>query len=347
MSANLKEIDMELYAAIDLHSNNSVLLVLDERDKVIYQKRLPNVLSQITEALAQCPAPIQGVAVESTFNWYWLVDGLQAAGHQVHLVNTAAVKQYDGLKHSGDFDDARHLAHLLRLGILPTGYIYPRQDRAVRDLLRKRSQMVRTRTTQILSMQNLLARNLGHHPSGNELKKWDDPDIDTLTLLPEQKLALKANLSIMACADQAALILEKSVLQKAKLRDDYQKLLTVSGIGKTLAMTIAMETGDIKRFDAAGHYASYARMVGSRHESNGKKKGTGNTKCGNKYLAWAFIEAAHFAVRYDEVIKRFYQKKCAKSLSVVAIKAVAHKLARACYHIMRDNEAFDVHRAFG
>ena len=101
------------------------------------------------------------------------------------------------------------------------------------------------------------------------------------------------------------------------------------------------------RFPGPGNFASYARTVESRRDSNGKKKGEGNTKCGNKYLAWAFVEAAHFAVRYDEGIKRFYQKKRAKRLPTVAIKAVAHKLARACYHVMRDGQPFDVKRAFG
>ena len=338
---------MELYAGIDLHSNNSVVVVLDETDRVVYQRRLANSLDKIVSALQNCGAPVKGVAVESTFNWYWLVDGLQAAGLAVHLVNTAAVKQYDGLKHSGDFDDARHLAHLLRLGILPTGYIYPRQERALRDLLRKRSQMVRTRTTQILSIQNLLARNLGAQANGNQIKKFDDAAIDFLDLLPEQKLAIKANLAVMICADQEVDTLEAEILKQAKLRQDYRQLLTVSGVGKVLALTIALETGDVNRFASAGNYASYSRMVDSRRESNGKTKGVGNTKCGNKYLAWAFIEAAHFAVRYDDTIRRYYQKKCAKTLNVVAIKAVAHKLARACFHVMRDGVAFDVKRAFG
>jgi len=335
-----------LYAGIDLHSNNSVLVVLDENDHMVYQKRLPNRLAEIVQALAGCTGEIAGVAVESTFNWYWLVDGLQDAGYRVHLVNTAAVKQYDGLKHSGDFSDARHLAHLLRLGILPTGYIYPREARALRDLLRKRSQLVRTRTTQILSMQSLLARNVGVQAKGNEIKRWQRADIEALTLLPEQKMALQANLALMVCVDQEVDTLEREILNQAKLRDDYRALLTVSGIGRILALTIALETGEIIRFAGPGNFASYARVVNSRRESNGKKKGEGNAKCGNKYLAWAFIEAAHFAVRYDATIKRFYQKKCSKALTVVAIKAVAHKLARASYHVMRSGQPFDVTRAF-
>lgn len=338
---------MQLYAGIDLHSNNSVVTVLDEQDRTVFAKRMPNNLRSIVSVLRSCAGTLAGVAVESTYNWYWLVDGLQDAGLRAHLVNTAAVKQYEGLKHSGDFQDARHLAHLLRLGILPTGYIYPREQRAVRDLLRKRSQLVHTRTRQILSMQTQVARNLGVQISGNEIKGWEVQDIEAMGLLEEQKLALKANLAVMACLEGQIEQLERSILAKAKLREDYQALKTVSGIGKVLALTIALETGDVSRFAGAGNFASYARMVSSRRESNGKKKGEGNAKCGNKYLAWAFIEAAHFAVRYDEAIKRWYQKKCAGAHAVVAIKAVAHKLARACYHIMKDGKPFEVSKAFG
>jgi transposase len=276
-----------------------------------------------------------------------MVDGLQDAGFTVHLVNTTAVKQYDGLKHSGDFSDARHLAHLLRLGILPEGHIYPRAQRAVRDLLRKRSQLVRYRSAQILSVQNLQARNLGARASSNEIKRWRPASIDAMELLEEQKQSLKATLAVMRCIDTQISAVERSVLAKVKMRADYKALKTVSGIGEVLALTIALETGDIERFAGAGNFASYARMVNSARESNGKKKGQGNTKCGNKYLAWAFIEAANFAVRYDATIKRWYQKKCAGSLAVVAIKAVAHKLARACYYVMKDGRTFDAARAFG
>jgi transposase len=197
-----KETDMELYAGIDLHSNNSVVTVLDEHDRTVFAKRLPNDLAAITGALRSCAGALHGVAVESTYNWYWLVDGLQDAGFTVHLVNTAAVKQYDGLKHSGDFSDARHLAHLLRLGILPTGYIYPREQRALRDLLRKRSQLVRQRSAQIISVGNLIARDLGNHAAGNEIKRWDDACVEAMPLLDEQKLALTANLAVMRCLDE-------------------------------------------------------------------------------------------------------------------------------------------------
>lgn len=234
---------MELYVGIDLHANNCVVLVLDEQDHVRYARRLPNDLAAVIAALRSCTGTVHAVAVESTFNWYWLVDGLQDAGFEVKLVNTAAVRQYDGLKHSGDFSDARHLAHLLRLGILPTGYIYPRAERAVRDLLRKRGQLVRQRSTQILSIENLIARNLGQRAGGSQIKRWDDENIDAMALLEEQKLAVKANLAVMHCLDEQVRVLESSVLAKAKLREPY-------GVGSLEAPAAQSEATRVVRSEA-------------------------------------------------------------------------------------------------
>lgn len=113
-----------------------------------------------------------------------------------------------------------------------------------------------------------------------------------------------------------------------------------------LALTIVLETGDIRRSTTVGQFASYCRCVSSQHLSNGKRKGAGNTKNRNKYLWWAFIDAAHFAIRYDPIVRRFYQRKEARTAEFVALKAVAHKLARACYHILREQVPFQVTRAF-
>lgn len=137
---------MALYAGIDLHSTNSVV-------------------------------------VESTYNWYWLVDGLQAEGYDVRWANTSAIQQYEGLKYSDDESDARWLATLLRLGLLPEGHIYPKAERAVRDLVRKRSQLVRHRTAHILSIENLVIRNTGRRISANRVRHLTEEQVDVL--LPE------------------------------------------------------------------------------------------------------------------------------------------------------------------
>ena len=142
---------MKLCGAMDLHSNNNVTVLSNEKDEVVYRKRLPNDLKSILGQLAPYQSEIEGIVVESTYNWYWLVDGLMEQGYRVHLANTAAIQQYNGLKYTDDDSDARWLAHLLWLGVLPQGYIYPREQRPVRDLLRKRGQLVRQRTTNLLS----------------------------------------------------------------------------------------------------------------------------------------------------------------------------------------------------
>ena len=338
---------MKLYAAIDLHSNNSVLVILDEGDRVVYERRLPNELPMILGALAAYKGNVEGIAVESTFNWYWLVDGLMDAGYTVKLVNTSAVTIYEGLKYSGDEHDARHLAHLLRLGILPTGYIYPKEKRSVRDLLRKRSQLVRCRTAQVLSIQNLVNRNCGHGISIEEIRKLNDEAIARLCRGDaDRALAIESNLVVLRCLDQRVQILERTVFSQAKVKPAFEKLLTIDGVGKILGMTIMYETGTMERFAKVGQFASYARCVNSRRFTNGKKKGEGNRKNGNKYLAWAFVEAAHFAMQYNERIRAYYQRKKAKKNAAVAVKAVARKLARACYHVLKDQTPFDVERAF-
>lgn len=337
---------MKLYGAIDLHSNNCYLVLLDENDNVILQMRCPNDLPTILSRLSPYQSVVQGIAVESTFNWYWLVDGLMEAGYRVHLVNTAAVQRYEGLKYTDDEHDARWLAHLLRLGILPEGYIYPAQTRGIRDLLRKRSQLVRQRTSQILSIQNLMSRNTGQMIKGDAIKRWTPEEVEQRLPDPALSLAVKSNLSVMQALDRNIDELEKVVLKQARLRPEFKPLLTVHGIGPILGLTIMLETGDIRRFEQVGNFASYCRCVQSQRFSNCKKKGEGNRRNGNKYLAWAFVEAAHFATQREGLIKRFFQRKASKKNKIVAIKAVAHKLARACYHVLRDQIVFDVNKAF-
>src|ERR671924_1512942 len=160
---------MSLYGGIDLHANNSVIVLLNEQDEVIYPKRLSNDLPAILEQLAPYHAEVKGLVVESTYNWYWLVDGLMEAEYRVHLANPAAMQQYSGLKYTDDHSDARWLAHVLRLGVLPEGFIYPKAERAVRDVLRKRAHWVRQQTANVLSVQNIIVRNTGARLSAKRL----------------------------------------------------------------------------------------------------------------------------------------------------------------------------------
>ena len=334
---------MSHYCGIDLHSNNHVVVVIDEEDKRVFEKRISNDLSLTLKALSPYQDSLQGIAVESTFNWYWLVDGLQAHGFDLRLVNTAAVKQYDGLKFSGDHHDAFHLAHLMRLGILPTGYIYPKEQRAIRDLLRRRLSLVRTASTQLISVQSQIWRSTGIRFSSAELRKPDfvPPQVDSYTLQ-----AVHAGLVVYQTIQREIDALEESVHQAVKLTEAFKILQTITGIGKILGLTIMLETGTIERFSSPGKFASYCRCVDSRRTSNGKKKGEGNAKAGNKYLSWAFSEAAHFAVRFEPLAQRFYERKKARTNGIIAIRAVARKLARATWMMLKHQVPYDAKRMF-
>ena len=334
------------YSAIDLHSNNSVVVVTDAEDRVLAEKRLPNTLERIVEFLAPHRDELVGVVVESTYNWYWLVDGLMAAGYSVRLANTGAVKTYDGLKHSGDEADARHLAQLLRLGILPEGYICPPDKRALRDLARRRLQLARNRTQHILAIENQVTRQTGHGILSNAVKKLNAEAVDGWGWPVDVAASIKANVAIVQALNVEIERLESHLDAAITATPDWQLINTVPGIGRTLSRVILLEVGEIARFASAGKFASYARCVSSIRISNGKKKGEGNRKNGNKYLSWAFVEAAHFAARFYPEAKRFYQRKLAKANGAVATKALAHKLARAVYHILKTGQPFDMQRCF-
>ena len=338
---------MELYGGIDLHSNNSVINLIDENSQALLRKRIANSLDAIVMLLEPYRDDLVGLVVESTYNWYWLVDGLMDAGFEVHLANTAAIQQYSGLKHGDDDSDANWLANMLRLGILPEGYIYPKEERMLRDLLRKRLQLVQQKTQNLLSIQGLYDRHLNRRLNSNKIKQLTLEKLTADFADPNVCLAVNGNLAILQCLTLQVKTIEASLKQQLKLRDEFINLTSIDGIGLILALTIMLETGSISRFEKVGNYASYCRCVTGARYSNGKKKSNTNTKNGNKYLAWAFIEAANFAIRFNDTVKRYYQRKLAKTNVVVAKKAVAHKLARACFYVLRDQVEFDVNKAFG
>jgi transposase len=332
---------MELYSGLDLHSRNTYIGILDTDFKRVFRKRVSNNLDLILETLEPFRVQLKGLVVESTYNWYWLVDGLMDAGYGcVHLANPSAIKQYEGLKHSDDQHDAFFLAQLLILGILPRGYIYPKEDRPVRDLARKRMFLVKHKTAHILSLQSLIARCCGQRISTNQIRTLTVADLRQLLKEEYLFLSAQANLNIIVFLIQQIKALEKAIKKKVKLDKAFEPLMTVPGIGFILAMTIMLEVGDISRFAKVGNFASYCRCVSSQRLSDGKSKGSGNRKNGNRYLSWAFVEAAQLGRRYSQRFCRYYDRKAAQTNTIVATKALSNKLARICYYIMRDQVPF-------
>lgn len=331
----------EYFAGIDLHSNNLMIGIIDQTGKRIKYRKLACNLHQALEFLAPYKSCLRSMAVESTFNWYWLVDGLRAEGFPVLLANPTAIEQYDGLKHADDKSDAFFLAELQRLNILPTGHIYDPKLRPARDLLRRRLSLVRQRTSLILSFKGLHYRTKGEKVALSRIKGMELEDARALYEHPANQLIAELQCQHIAALSRSIAKIEKEVLKSAKELAYYEKLQTLPGVGKILGLTITMETGTIERFKTPGDFASYCRTVDSKRTSNGRKKGENNEKCGNKYLAWAFVEAANFAKQHNENCLRWFDRKAARSGKIIATKALACKLAKAAWHVMKTGEDYD------
>ncbi len=337
----------KLIAGMDLHSNNVVIGLMDMDGKRVAHQKVECRLSEVVKFLAPYKKRLEQVAVESTYNWYWLADGLQALRYPVVLANPAGMEQYSGIKHADDTNDAFFLAELLRLKILPTGYIYDPHLRPVRDLLRRRLTLVHQRTALMLSFKSLYTRTTGLEMSLGELKELEIKAAQELYDHPAIQLIAGMQIKHIEQLTESIEKIEKAVLGCARELPLYTKLTTLPGVGTILGMTITMEVGDIKRFAEAGHFASYCRTVEAKRTSNNKKKGPNNSKCGNKYLAWAFVEAANFARRYDEQCRKWSERKAAKRGKVIASKALACKLAKAAWHLMALGTDYDAKRMFG
>ena len=337
----------KVMAGMDLHSNNVVIGIMDVDGKRVASQKLPCDLKGVVKFLAPFKKRLEQIAVESTYNWYWLVDGLQALNYPVVLANPAAMEQYSGIKHADDTNDAFFLAELLRLKILPTGHIYDAQLRPVRDLLRRRLTLVHHRTGLMLSFKSLYTRTTGQEMTLGELKDLEVKQAQELYHHPANQFIAGIQIKHIDQLTESVQKIEKVVLASARELPYYPKLTTLPGVGKILGMTITMEVGDIKRFADSGNFASYCRTVEAQRISNSKKKGENNSKCGNKYLAWAFVEAANFARRYDEQCRKWYDRKAAKTSNVIATKALACKLAKAAWHLMAQETDYDGKRMFG
>jgi transposase len=337
---------MAAYVGIDLHSSNNYIGIINHENERLFGKKMPNDLNRIINILEPFKNDLKGIVVESTYNWYWLVDGLQEQGYPVHLANPAAAKRYEGIKHTDDKWDSFWLADMKRLNILNEGYIYPKEERPIRDLLRRRIMFVQNKTTHMLSLQSMITRQLGIKMSGNKIRKLKPENANKLFDTPNLAYMARNHIETISFLNKIVNDIEKEVTRQVKLRKEFELLKTIPGIGDILALTIMLEVGDIGRFLKVGNYSSYCRCVNSSRLSNGKKKGENNRKNGNKYLSWAYVEAANFGRRYCPKAQRYHQRKMAKKGNIIATKALSNKLCRASYFIMRDKTPYDVDRVF-
>ncbi len=231
----------KVIAGMDLHSNNVVIGVLDTDGQRLASRKVACEIKEVVKCLAPFKKRLEAVAVESTYNWYWLVDGLQALGYPVVLANPAGMAQYSGIKHADDTNDAFFVAELLRLKILPTGHIYDPQLRPVRDLLRRRLLFVHQRTALMLSFKSLYTRTTGQALSLSQLKALESQAAEELYEHPANQLIAGMQIEQVEQLSQSIEQIEKAVLAVVRELPYYAKLATLPGVGRKSILS-AVET---------------------------------------------------------------------------------------------------------
>jgi transposase len=335
------------YCGIDLHARSMHVCVLGQAGEVLLDRNLPTRPDSFLRAVAPFRDGLI-VGVECMFAWYWLADLCQAENLPFALGHALYMKAIHGGKAKNDRIDAGKIARLLRGGNFPIAYVYPKGMRETRDLLRRRTYLVRQRAALLTHLQILNAQyNLAPFPKKlsfaanrlemNVAERFADPSV--------QKSAA-VNLALVDRLDKLIGELELYLTRTAKVDDvqTYHRLQTIPGVGKVLALILLYEMHDVGRFDSAGQFLSYARLVRCLHESAGKKLGCGGKKIGNAHLRWAFAEAACLFLRSSERAKRWKQKQAAQRGEGKALAILAAKLGRAVYHMLRKREAFDEER---
>jgi len=337
------------YCGIDLHARTLTLCILDAQGAVV----LHDTIAASPTAVLDAVAPFRdglAIACECMFAWYWLADLCHEEGIPFVLGHALYMKAIHGGKAKNDDIDADKIARLFRGGNLPVAYAYPKALRATRDLLRRRTFFVRQRAELLAHLVNTnsqynlppLAKKLSYAANRQEL------DLPARFTDPSVRRAVEADLALVDAYDQQVRALELQLTRAAKVDDPqaYQRLLSIPGVGKVLALVLLYEIHDIRRFPSAGDFLSYCRLVRCAHESAGKKKGSGNNKIGNAHLKWAFSEATCLFLRDSEPARKWLARREKKRGKARALGAFAARLGRAVYHMLRKHEAFDVTRFF-
>lgn len=310
---------------------------------------MPNHLPTILHELDNF-SPKPSAVVESTLNWYWLVDGLQEAGFEVKLAHIFGLHMITGAKVKTDRRDAFSLARLLRLDAIPEAYIYPKQRRPVRDLLRRRNRMVSVRAAAYVSMKQILLQQgiLGY--SLADLKRLDEEGIEGLFDHPVIQASMRLELERIRLYNREINTLERIILQSVAEEPLFELLQTIPGVGKILGLTIFYEVGDIERFSGPKPFCSYSRVVpGVAQSSSVTRRGRGS-KQGNPHLKWAFMQAACISVRYEPTVRKFRQthlaRRRSKARKLISMSIVAHKLAIGAYYVLKDRVPFKMELMF-
>jgi len=329
------------YCGIDLHTKWMYLCILNQEGDVLYHRNLRTDREAFLRAIAPYREDLV-VAVECMFSWYWIADLCADEGISFVLGHALYMRAIHGGKAKNDKIDSHKIAALLKGGLIPMSYVYPKQMRATRDLMRRRNHFVRKRAELLAHIQNTGSQyNLP--PLGRIAKKGGRNDLVELFPAGCAQKNIELDLALIDAYDPLIDALEGYIVKTANGHDPVALALlkTVPGIGKVLSLVILYEIENLERFSRVQELVSYARLVKCARESNGKKSGSSGKKIGNAHLKWAFSEAAVLFLKGNEPAQKYRDKLANKYGKGKSLTLLAHKLARAVYFMLKNKVAFD------
>jgi transposase len=336
----------QFYCGVDLHARSMFTHVLDKKGKTVFAEDLPADPDEFLHAIKPYRKNIV-VGCECMFAWYWLGDLCEEKKIPFVLGHALAMKHIHQGKSKSDKIDAAKLAAMLRGGLFPMAYVYPKAKRQTRDLLRRRSFFVRQRGQLIAHIVNTNSQfNLPPWPKKLTYAANRSDAIAQRFTDPSTRLMIQADLALIDNYDTQIAELERHLVKSAKIDDPvtFGFLRTVPGIGPILGLILLYEIDQIGRFPEVGNFLSYSRLVRCQHSSAGKVKGSGGKKIGNAHLKWAFSEAACLMKRCCPAVQAWMQRQETKRGKRKALSVLEAKIGRSVYHLWRKQQAFDLKR---
>jgi len=329
---------------VDMHGRNLYLCVLDPDRRIVLHRRVDCDEKKLLRALAPYRKDLV-IGVECMFKWYWLADFCDEHGIPFVLGHALEMRAVHGRKSGNDRLDAERIARLLASGMFPLAYVYPKQMRSTRDVMRRRSFMVNQRSALINHIQ---VTNLQYNlPELGKISKPDNREgIVARFEVPAVRASVEADLAVIDIFDVVIARLERIIIRAARGHDHhaFALLKSVHGIGDIIGLTLLYEIHEIQRFSSLGGFLSYCRLIKCEKTSNGKKKGTGKSKQGNHHLKWAFSEAAALFLRANPEGQKLHSRLVKKHGKAKALGILAAKLARSVYCMLHRNTPFDMDR---
>lgn len=335
----------QFYCGIDLHARTMYLCIVNQEGDILLHKNIPSdpqrfkkVISPYTDDLI--------VGVECVFSWYWVADLCEELNINFILGHALYMKAIHGGKTKNDKIDSEKIAMLMKSGMFPMAYVYPKNMRSIRDLLRRRMYLVRHKAEVLAHIQNTnwqynlpkIEKCISYRANRKNLaKRFNDFGA---------KRIIEADIAVITYFEKLIHLIELDVLRAAKDFDStsFNFLRTIPGFGPILSLTLLLEIHNIERFPRVQNFASYARLVKCPRESGGKRYGSQGSKIGNSHLKWAFGEASALFLRNNPRGQDYYEKLKQKYGRGRSLSILAHKLGRAVYYILKRQEPFSMEK---